>query len=394
MASRLTSLTLVFIIALFAGAYACSDHSECGNDEFCGSFEGVSDSCLDCWFCTMGFQSLTGCDGCDGSETGGTDDGNDTGGETGEEESTTVTSTATTTATTEGSDATTQSGDPFECTEQQVASGACVCPKNCGSGGCKQISADPEDVQCTSCSKGKFLVDGWCTSSFDCKANKVINNDKRAGLACSCTIKNCNECRAVFGKEEKCFNCKNKKYKFDGQCLDSCPANYSNVGTGTFKRKCVLAGECIKGFINVNGVKVEDAPCKCKLTSCQSCKFDEGQLGGEPCTKCQNKKYLLDGGCKSDCSEAAEGMIAYKPGRVGRECRMPFKCTNGVDESGAECKCKNCMDCDINATQTCLKCDSSNKPYRFLEDGACVKNCKSGSTAVEVNPGEFKCMQV
>lgn len=299
----------------------------------------------------------------------------------------TVTTTTITTITTTTTITTADDG-PFVCTEQDVQNNACICPKNCGTGGCMHSEAYNETI-CTSCSSGKFLVSGWCTSRFECKADKLINAGDRDKRPCQCEDKNCNQCTRVFGKADKCQACKNNRYKLDSKCLQNCPPGYSLFGEGFFKRRCILAGQCRKGFINVNGVKIDSAPCRCKHASCQTCDFPEGGLGSVTCLTCQAKKFLLDGGCKEDCSEAPAEAIEYIPGRVGRECRAPFTCSEGLDEDGAVCKCKTgCLDCYHGANgHECLKCDKSYKPYRYLDPvtKSCVKNCPNGKTATSHN---------
>ena len=170
----------------------------------------------------------------------------------------------------------------------------------------------------------------------------------------------------------------------NSECVESCPSSLASSGVGLFKRRCAEPFTCRSGRLVGQSVNYG---CKCAtdgntaIAPCQVCEHRAGEQGTH-CTRCNDGMFLYQNRCdRTDC-DGLDGVVEYSPGTYGRECRVPFTCTDRVDEDGNACKCSrvvgrnNCAICDHRVGGSlCLRCTNS----KFLENFACVDECSSGS---------------
>eukprot|EP00040_Diaphanoeca_grandis_P026840 m.150907 g.150907 ORF g.150907 m.150907 type:complete len:1497 (+) comp30749_c0_seq1:408-4898(+) len=271
-----------------------------------------------------------------------------------------------------------------------------ACSNNCGTtdkGGGTCLNATCIRC-CTSCDSDQVLASvddegvylGRCYPSTTCKNNKYLTAGPLKGYPCTCDDKKCFQCDTTFNASV-CTKCKSGFYLLDGECVKSCPPTLTSLGTSNFGRRCLDPFTCTFGRI-VD--QLFSYSCKCvdeenvKDKNCQTCNFEAGAFG-QKCTRCTNNMFLFNGSCHADCS-AFPDTISYTPGTNGRECRAPFTCTAGLDETLTSCKCPAsvggtaCGACLWSAQPTlCLYCASD----RHYSEGACVKECPVGQLPVE-----------
>lgn len=118
--------------------------------------------------------------------------------------------------------------------------------------GCKTCTADRE--ACTRCAQYKALYDGECVDEcppgFELKPgynpNSRYNRECIEELpvsACRSSENNCETCDGGSGATaglygDRCVKCRNSRYLHNGECIATCPAGYSEVGTGRWNRIC------------------------------------------------------------------------------------------------------------------------------------------------------------
>lgn len=266
------------------------------------------------------------------------------------------------------------------------------CPKNCGDGTCD------ENQQCKSCSEGRLLakgkVDGVyfgkCVGQLNCKKREVLSGSL-SGKPCKCLDKHCHYCqRGPNG--DVCKRCRDNKYLLNGECVDSCPEGMTHSGTGGWGRVCAEPFTCKGG--RVIGAATSTG-CKCAKMGkdgmpsgrapCHICEFEADQYG-QKCTRCNGGTYLNKdtNTCDEDCGDQ-EGILSYRVGLYGGECRTPFTCTGKKDEQGNKCKCPNEVgknDCEVCEWRlddvSCLRC--TNNRYLNKKTGKCGKKCPAGTT--------------
>lgn len=234
------------------------------------------------------------------------------------------------------------------------------------------------------CPPNQISVEAVCIDATTCKGKKVVTPVELAGTECSCSIKNCQTCRATAAGTS-CDVCKNGFYSHGGECVSSCPAELTSMGLGRVGRQCLAPFRCVKGFpFGFDGWPlIVDYKCKCpapggnseQSESCHTCEFLAGG-DGTTCTKCAKKTFLHNGNCRESC--AGTDLAEYLPAAVGGECREEFVCKAGRSTSdGTACLCpstatRGCSSCSIGASGAkCLVCDSS----KVLHKGKCKKAC-------------------
>jgi hypothetical protein len=108
---------------------------------------------------------------------------------------------------------------------------------------CSAGCATCDEQGCTTCTAGMNLLDGKCVAECPVPgyiaSNGVCVPNKTScvtGPACPCSS-NCYACD-ITGPNATCTRCKNAKYLDNGSCVNTCPANTKNIGTGNFSRVC------------------------------------------------------------------------------------------------------------------------------------------------------------
>ena len=92
------------------------------------------------------------------------------------------------------------------------------------------------------------------------------------------------------------LQCRDGWYLLDGDCIESCPAQFASSGVGQFKRRCA------EPFLCRSARLVVDPPvsygCKCAtqdntaIAACQVCEHRAGEHG-QHCLKCNGGKVGL-----------------------------------------------------------------------------------------------------
>lgn len=328
------------------GSVPCPNgHSDCGNigvtPNYCASYQGTEE-CWPCIFCTFFEDSVDGSCAVCGDVNIQPIDTNPGGEAPGEAEDETTEPAPT---------------EP-EPTDPPATDGpAGECPRNCGvsanGGGTCRLNG-----RCTSCNDGRLLHRGRCVQSLHCRAGRVQSGALQ-NEGCRCDNENCHNCiRTAAG--DTCRRCRNGAYMLDGDCVDSCPAQFSASGVGLFGRRCHEPFTCQGGRITTHDVTYG---CKCaaddntNTANCHRCEHRAGEFG-QHCLRCNGGKYLHNERCHNDCTHVPE-LVQYFHGSYGSECRAAFICTDGTDESGNRCKCPRSLgDCNScsHATDgaTCL----------------------------------------
>eukprot|EP00041_Stephanoeca_diplocostata_P031693 m.992876 g.992876 ORF g.992876 m.992876 type:complete len:1206 (-) comp24008_c0_seq1:294-3911(-) len=278
-----------------------------------------------------------------------------------------------------------------------------VCQNNCGQprfggGTCERVG---NETLCTSCNDNKVLFHGRCVQYIMCQSRRIISGPL-TDLSCPrCDDRNCNFCQ-IFPSPtvQVCRKCRDSKYLYNNQCVDTCPANMTSVGITAYGRMCENAPLNCRSNRALNSRLSLPYKCACPTNSngrgsnCHECTFNAGEFG-QQCTKCRGNWKLYNETCYPSC--AASGCpstyITYGVGSYGNQCRPPFTCTNRndrADGTGDACRCprtlSNCRVCDWGVGGTvCTQCQSS----RFLYMGTCRRTCPSGTTPIipDVNPG-------
>eukprot|EP00049_Salpingoeca_infusionum_P014494 m.271699 g.271699 ORF g.271699 m.271699 type:complete len:312 (+) comp15683_c18_seq4:1738-2673(+) len=192
---------------------------------------------------------------------------------------------------------------------------------------------------CTICKNAKYLFEGECLDT--CPEGFVgagFGNFRRTcepgSPAVPCDVDNCYECSS----DHVCSICKQATFLLDGVCVDSCPVDFVEEGSGDFNKKCT---------------PVEEVPaCRPKVDNCHTCNADQSE-----CIICSGAKYLLDGICVDECPSSSYNAIGS--GNFHRRCVSPYACA--ID---------GCHRCDA-VTKQCTTC----RDEKFLLDGQCVESC-------------------
>ena len=133
--------------------------------------------------------------------------------------------------------------------------------------------------------------------------------------------------------------------------------------------------------------------------NCHSCAFEAGGFG-QRCSRCSNQQFLHNGQCLSNCSGpavlAATGgapLAEYRPtaGKYGGECRAPFLCSSGEDETGAMCRCpdRNCATCAIGLAA--VECQLCSRGFLDQQARQCVFKCPEGTVKGTNSDGARVC---
>jgi hypothetical protein len=307
------------------------------------------------------------------------------------------------------------------------AAGACVmaCPEGTvgfGTGTFKRRCCDRNchtcniDGSCAVCKNRRFELGGTCADS--CPANhwsSGTGNFFRRCLEKTCANdRHCHMCGddAAAGT---CQICKNRRYLYNGACVDECPATLSGVGTGNFHRVCgpkkaaplknchtpdtADASRCEicknKAYLSPTGKCVATCPVgsaprgtgnfyrKCEVggTVAAAAPATSGSDGtkncvaryikGSECTVCKNKFYLFEGRCLRECPDGHAGQGS---GNFYRVCKA-LDCSSDP----------NCGACGPDG-RSCAICENGRKlhagtcvaacPFGFEEKGTVAKRCE------------------
>lgn len=254
--------------------------------------------------------------------------------------------------------------------QPSVASPECV--RNCGqleSGGGTCLPGNTS--HCTSCDDGKLLVSdvslmqdvGNCISRITCDKRKVVGG-RWAGRSCRCRNPRCHKCviSHIHGEDEPsevCYKCRDGWFLQGNQtCEPSCDTGKTLSGANLFGRRCLDPFTCQSGrilnFSSSFGCKCPKPDNSAMDANCHTCNFNSAEYG-QRCTKCRNGKYLFNDTCHNNCDSVHHmGLIEYKHGNYGSQCREPFLCVLGFDRNRQPCKCKfispNCQSCNFTTT--------------------------------------------
>jgi len=199
-----------------------------------------------------------------------------------------------------------------------------------------------------------------------CPEATYMDADQNACIKC---VENCDAC----SNSKTCDKCNFSTSLQEGLCVERCAEGYFQDFNPNTCKKCTEGCEscnnlercdrCSEGFYLKNGVCVQncgsglfgnDNSRKCDTCSdfCESC--DETR-----CYSCMKAFDLVDGVCVPHCEP---NQTLYK----------------GVCVS---CTDPNCLTCDLNNLQICLKCNSDY----VLQNGKCDKSCNEYSYANEAS---------
>ena len=228
------------------------------------------------------------------------------------------------------------------------------CPVNCGQparggGTCRATG------QCLSCNADRLRVNGRCALSLSCRGRRV-QSGMMTGQGCRCLDDRCHSCQRTVSRDT-CRVCRDGAYLLDAECVAVCPVGLASSGVGLFKRRCAAPFVCQTG--RLVGLDVSYG-CKCAaennlaIAHCQLCEHRAGEYG-QHCLRCNNRQYLYENRCRENCDGLrglgnTVALAHYTPGTYGRECRVPFTCTNQVDEQGDACACSRTVgrsDCAV-----------------------------------------------
>eukprot|EP00049_Salpingoeca_infusionum_P002694 m.58954 g.58954 ORF g.58954 m.58954 type:complete len:1085 (+) comp11738_c0_seq1:374-3628(+) len=224
--------------------------------------------------------------------------------------------------------------------------------------------------------------------------------------SCRCQA-DCHTCQYPEGVASHCMRCKNEQYLLNGDCVDSCPANYDAMGTGSFGRYCqynpptttVATTTTLSGNVCTGRLTQDAQACACQA-DCYSCRLDGANQPTE-CLRCKNEQYLLNGECVDGCPVNYDA-IGF--GSFGRECQLQDgatpaptdaptttyngeQCVGRLTLFGAQaCICNDdCHTCQYEGSIAgmCTRC----KNEQYLYNGECLASCPVGY--VEAGSGSF-----
>lgn len=264
---------------------------------------------------------------------------------------------------------------------------------------------------------------------------------------CTCGTYSCTLdllCRTCAGETRQCTACRPGAYRFNGECLDACPATMVAIdSSGPEGGECVpgptvdcfksagclcpsslgvcadcrigvagIAPECQRcdnnrylylkdGLMRCNaeltcrGSKFEEMPesnCNCKTdiapgNNCFRCKYKGGSMSNpasKSCTQCRNAKYFSQGACV-EAGQCPAGEVESYPGNYGRKCQVPFTCRNGRitdgPNAGRPCKCfAACKACQYSTSGHV--CTLCRNKALLDDSGQCVGACPVGQANV------------
>jgi len=101
-------------------------------------------------------------------------------------------------------------GRELECSKKERRLGDC---KFC----------DFEKDTCVQCKDTKYLREGKCSSMCN-ESDRIVNENKLCLLKHECSIDYCSNC--LPNNNDRCMQCINGYFLFNGQCLDRCPLKY------------------------------------------------------------------------------------------------------------------------------------------------------------------------
>jgi hypothetical protein len=199
---------------------------------------------------------------------------------------------------------------------------------------------------CTRCKGGFFLLDGVCvescpagyreqgSGSFDNVCVALAGGSTPSETTCtgvttteggSCWCGTIGQCRicgwssSLGALPGTCTQCKGGYFLLDGECVASCPAGYTEQGTGSFGNTCVqTSGSSGPDITSCVGVSTtEGGSCWCgDLGQCRSCGWSTslGAPIADTCTQCKGGYFLLNGVCLESCpagyTEQGEGSFS------------------------------------------------------------------------------------
>ncbi|KAL4487968.1 hypothetical protein ABPG72_019920 [Tetrahymena utriculariae] len=195
----------------------------------------------------------------------------------------------------------------------------------------------PEKKDCIGC-KGERYLDQqlyFCDSSCPEKTYKGENNI-------------CQPCYATFANcqgpnyQNDCIKCNQGSYLYDNQCLLTCPDGHFQTERSFLCNKChESCAQCQFG--------AQSRDC----TQCAGKYYFEGSKCAK-FTACQDKSYLFQNQCQTDCPKG------YQPSLIKKEC---IRCEEG------------CNTCPVIDPAICLSCQNG----AFLHQSKCLSQCPDGT---------------
>ena len=271
------------------------------------------------------------------------------------------------------------------------------CPKNCAV--CK------DSTTCTDCTTGFNNHKQVCVSN--CPISTISVN----GACIPCSDKNCDVCSA--NNVAECKTCNNATFKKSSQCVTTCGKEFyanekkecqpcSKDCSVCSKEKCLLCNnnqfvlrdtictkECPDGYIPSGTVCI-----KCnEPTNCKQCRNNNLDI----CTKCYNKKFLLNGKCLENCptsyyAKDDQCLLCIKGCGVcqnNSNCQVcnkgffmqNFICVEKCDKGFVAIGDNICRPCKVGGCKECQKIDICDKcsDNKFLYNNQCIAKCELGT---------------
>ena len=328
----------------------------------------------------------------------------------------------------------------------------------CQSVGCERCSAE-DGTLCDICMTGRYLLDGACIARcpvgyfpelFEDPATAgdtaaewsdittpryrrrcvqlsgpISESTDAPGPTSTCVERGSGFCHRCNQDSTACTLCRDRRYLYNGVCLDDCPGTTTPQGRGNFQRQCLTVtptappsapetdlcatrrqdrsshcnacnddstactqcreqhylhqGQCIAAcpagfaglgigrFNRVCLAETHDA-CQARENDCHACSSD-----GQQCVKCRNQAYLAHGVCAASCPE---GWTMQGRGNFNRVCinSAPGDGGTGDDQVGDAC---------VNKRDGCHRCTDSTtcefcREEQYLHEGTCHPGCPDG----------------
>ena len=190
---------------------------------------------------------------------------------------------------------------PLRMVQVTGATRQCVHPCSPGTG-C-HLCNDSGDA-CLLCKDQRYLSNGMCVAS--CPSAHPATGMGTFGRFCEdrCELSGCAVCDAAHAS---CVVCEGRRYRYQGRCLDACPAKTTAIGTNLYNRYCSDA--CDPDH------------------SCRHCRNDGTGL----CAVCMGATYLHDGVCQARCPA---GLVGVGDGLLFRRCESSTATGTSVPTPG------------------------------------------------------------
>eukprot|EP00045_Choanoeca_perplexa_P017410 m.253075 g.253075 ORF g.253075 m.253075 type:complete len:1168 (-) comp17530_c0_seq4:2163-5666(-) len=171
---------------------------------------------------------------------------------------------------------------------------SCYCESSCRQA--KDCCADAEDL----CLEPTTTLS---TSSHSTTISVVTSTTTASTTPPPC-VERQNHCHTCTNN--RCSQCRDQHYLFNGFCLSTCPEGFTNRGIGNFNRDCVAA---------TTTTAPTTVSCAPGVASCVFC-----TATGAECLVCADERYLHNGQCLVACPT---GYVADGTGFYSRKCLLP-----------------------------------------------------------------------